>query len=639
MYKPVSRIFFAILLTSITFITFTTAIHAAEEFKTSYDALYFVKDNGEVKVTQNVTIENLTSQYFVSQYKFTIGSEEPKNITAWDQTGSLTPKIKREEGETIITFKLRSRVVGKGNKLKFGISYDFPKLATKNGLIWELNLLKISNLKKISSYALTISIPESFGPALFYFPTPTIQREEKDRKIITYKKSSLLLGAPRLAFGKFQLYQLTLTYHLENPSISLGYTEVAIPPDIHGYQQIVQTSLLPAASSIRVDNDGNYLARYNLGPFEKKEVVWEGLIALFYPQRNFSQEKASVLPQDLVEKYTIQQKYWETEAIEIEAQAARLTDPKLSVVKNLQNIYDFVTSKLSYDYEKLEAGELVRLGALATLAQKDDAICMEYTDLFIALSRASGIPVREINGYAYTIDDTNRPLSLRIQGGDVLHAWSQAYIPQSGWTMIDPTWGSTSGSNYFTTFDLSHLTFVVKGESSEYPLPAGSYKTDQSQKDVEVSFTSETSSLNEKPQLDIQIDYPTFAISPFPVNTTIKIKNTSKVSAFGVTLSVQSTLLSIEQSELDLGTIPPGATISKEITLTPESALTHGEEQLHVIVKAKDFEGNELSSEGNKTKTVRPLYFPFGLQELGIITLTLFTIIFGRRLLLTRLAK
>lgn len=639
MYKPVSQILFATLLTSITFVAFTTTTHAAEEFKTSYDALYFVKKNGEVKVTQDVIIENLTSQYFVSQYKFTIGSEEPKNFTAWDQTGSLTPKIKREEGETIITLKFRSRVVGRGNKLKFGISYDFPKLATKNGLIWELNLLKISNLDKISSYALTISIPESFGPTLFYFPTPTTQREEKDRKIITYKKSSLLLGAPRLAFGKFQLYQLTLTYHLKNPSISLGYTEVAIPPDISGYQQIVQTSLLPTADSIRVDNDGNYLARYNLRPFEKKEVVWEGLIALFYPQRNFSQEKASVLPQDLVERYTIQQKYWETEAIEVKAQAARLTDPKLSVVKNLQKIYDFVTNKLSYDYEKLEAGELVRLGALATLAQKDNAVCMEYTDLFIALSRASGIPMREINGYAYTIDSTNRPLSLRIQGGDVLHAWPQAYIPQSGWTMIDPTWGSTSGSNYFTAFDLSHLTFVVKGESSEYPLPAGSYKTDQNQKDVEVSFTNETGSLNEKPQLDIQIDYSTFAISPLPVNVTIKVKNTSKVSAFGVTLSVQSTLLNIEQTELDLGTIPPGATISKEITLTPENALTYGEEQLHVIVQAKDFEGNEISFEGNKTKTVRPLYFPFGLQELGIITLTLFIIIFGRRLLLTRLTK
>jgi len=49
---------------------------------------------------------------------------------------------------------------------------------------------------------------------------------------------------------------------------------------------------------------------------------------------------------------------------------------------------------------------------------------MEFTDLFIALSRAAGIPAREINGFAYTDDIRLRPLDLVT---DMLHAWPEYY--------------------------------------------------------------------------------------------------------------------------------------------------------------------------------------------------------------------
>ncbi|GMR19278.1 MAG: hypothetical protein BMS9Abin34_410 [Patescibacteria group bacterium] len=639
MYKLSFRTVFTLLALIILTPLTTSKVLAVEDFKTSYNTLYFIKENGNVRVTQNVTIENRTSKYFVSQYKFTIGSEEPKNIAAWDQDGSLTPQVSREEGKTNIALKFNARIVGKGNKLNFGVSYDFSSLIRKDGLIWELDLLKISGLDKVSAYTLTISVPKSFGPTVFQFPSPASQREEKDRKIISYGKDDLLQGTPRLAFGEFQLYQLSLAYHLRNPSISLGYTEIAIPPDVPGYQQIVQKNLLPAPDSVRTDGDGNYLARYNLGPFEKKEVVWEGYIALFYPQRNFGQEKIDAIPSDLIEKYTGSQKYWETDAVEIKAQAAQITNPKLSVAQNLEKIYDFVTNKLSYDYSKLETGELIRLGALASLDQSDKAVCMEYTDLFVALARTLGVPTREINGYAYTSDETNRPLSLRIQGGDVLHAWPQTYIPSLGWVMVDPTWGSTSGSNYFTAFDLSHLTFVIKGESSEYPLPAGSYKTNPNQKDVQVSFSDETNVINEKPQFDIQVKYPPYAVAPFSVNTAIRVKNTGKTSAFAAVLSVQSSLLSAYPTTFNLGTIPPGAEVIKEITLSPKNALTRGEEKLDVTVQAKDFQGGKLSSKGEGTKIVRPLYFPLGLPELAILIGAVVIITLGKRLLVKKLTK
>lgn len=613
--------------------------YAAGEFRTSYNTLYTVADDGNVKVTQNVAIENLTSQYFVSQYKFTIGSEDLTSVIAWDSTGSLTPQIKKEGGETKITLNFRARVMGKGNRLHFGISYNFPDLAKKNGLIWELNLLKTSGLEGISSYQLTVSVPESFGHPIFQFPTPVSQRVTNQRRIVVYNKNALLKGAPRMGFGNFQLYQLALTYHLKNPRVGFGYTEVALPPDIPGYQKIIQKSLLPAPRSIRVDGDGNYLARYDLRPLEKKEVVWEGWMVLSYPPRSFGNEKESSLPKDLVQKYTLAQKYWETGSVEIRAEAAKLVDPQLSVAENARRIYDFVTGKLSYDYKKLESGELVRLGAFTALSQTDKAVCMEYTDLLITLARAGGIPAREVNGYAYTIDKTNRPLSLRIEGGDVLHAWPQVYLPKTGWTMVDPTWGSTSGSNYFAAFDLSHLAFVIKGGSSEYPLPAGSYKTDPGQKDVNISFSSETSVRDDSPDLELKVEFPLFAVSPFPLKAAISVTNQGRASAFGTNISLESDVLSLDQATLDIGTVPPGATVTRTVTLSPKSAFTRGEEHLSMVANAKEFNGEPLSFEGSARKIIRPIYLPLDWPSLGVLALTIGLTIWGRKRLLSALSR
>ena len=634
MPKFFASFFFALLLL-VSFFN-SKGAYAAGEFKTSYETAYTVEENAKVTVSQTITIENLTSAYYVPQYQFTIGSEAPANFTAWDPTGSITPKVEKKDGSTVVTLKFRAKVVGKGNKLVFGVTYEFPGLANKNGLIWEINLLKITGLSDITSYNLTVSVPTSFGPPLFQFPSPTSQQTSGPRRLIKFNKTALLKGAPRMGFGEFQLYELTLTYHLENPRLGLGYTEIALPPDILGYQQIIQKNLLSAPASVRVDADGNYLARYNLRPLEKRDVVWEGWVALYYPERKFSKDKLDSLPAELVSSYTGAQKYWEVGAVEIRAKAAQLTDPKLSVAEILREIYDFVTGELSYNYQKLESGELARLGALTALSQTDQAVCMEYTDLFIALARAAGIPAREVNGYAYTADDTNRPLSLRVEG-DVLHAWPQIYLPDSGWMMVDPTWGSTSGSDYFSAFDLSHLTFVVRGESSEYPLPAGSYKTDPGQKDVEVSFSTEENVVAKNPKLQVEVALSKFIISPLASSARVTVSNTGDTTAFSVQAKVTSNLLGVEDSTLEIGTLPPGASAEYNVRLTSSSPWAKGEEQIKVQVSAQDFGQKEIEASGEDTELIRPLYWPLRIQEIGIVAGFGLLIFFSRKISLARI--
>src|SRR5690606_24493931 len=122
-----------------------------------------------------------------------------------------------------------------------------------------------------------------------------------------------------------------------------------------------------------------------------------------------------------------------------------------------------ITANFSYDYD-IEKQEFVdRKGAQETLATKKARGCMEFTDLFIATARSMGIPARELNGYALSNTESTKPISINFKSGDLLHAWPEFYDPAYGWIPIDPTWGNTSGIDYFTKLDTNHFVFVIKG--------------------------------------------------------------------------------------------------------------------------------------------------------------------------------
>ena len=87
---------------------------------------------------------------------------------------------------------------------------------------------------------------------------------------------------------------------------------------------------------------------------------------------------------------------------------------------------------------------------------------MEFTDLFIAIAREKGIYSREIQGYGFSLDQKLQPLSL---SSDILHAWPEYYDTKTeSWIAVDPTWENTSGINYFSSFDLNHIVFVIHGK-------------------------------------------------------------------------------------------------------------------------------------------------------------------------------
>lgn len=63
--------------------------------------------------------------------------------------------------------------------------------------------------------------------------------------------------------------------------------------------------------------------------------------------------------------------------------------------------------------------------------QTKQGVCGDFSSLTAALLRSQGIPAKYINGLLYTGEEFQS------------HAWLEIYVPNSGWTPIDPTNGKT----------------------------------------------------------------------------------------------------------------------------------------------------------------------------------------------------
>ena len=63
--------------------------------------------------------------------------------------------------------------------------------------------------------------------------------------------------------------------------------------------------------------------------------------------------------------------------------------------------------------------------------------CRDFAVLMMEATRALGLASRFVSGYLY---DANADGAGRI-GGGATHAWTQVYLPGSGWVEFDPTNG------------------------------------------------------------------------------------------------------------------------------------------------------------------------------------------------------
>lgn len=529
------------LFSVILFLLFTPAVYAQEgeqKFETTDNTSYTVLDDGTTHVSQAITLKNLTDEFRASEYSLELGLTDLKNIKVSDSLGPITAKIEKEQGKTQIKLVFNEIVIGKDRILLFTISYQTSELARKRGLIWEVNIPGVQNPAGLTAHNVSLVVPNSFGKPAYIKPNKIIE----DGKL-TWTKEEIPKSGILVAFGEFQAYAFYLKYHLKNPRLYPIQTEIALPPQTD-YQKIFINTIFPEPIDVKIDSDGNWLASYRLAPSSSLTINVTGAAQVFLMPQNFASTKIW----SGEGKYLAQQKYWEAYDKNIVALASSLKDPR--------SIYNFVVRELIYDFKRVGGG-FERVGAAKVLQNKHSAICMEFTDLFIALARASGIPAREINGWAFAQSSEFRPLSLVR---DVLHSWPEYYDKeQEKWFMVDPTWGNTTGGqDYFDVFDFDHLAFVIKGINSQYPIPAGGYKIkeDQDAKDIEVSF-SDIEGLFEKQATQVNLVSSTKASLFSEIKGDFVIQNLGNTLLPSQKIKITTPDLSPSAQEITIQDLPP----------------------------------------------------------------------------------
>lgn len=569
---------------------------ASTNFNTDYSVDYTVLDNGITHAVLNVTLTNTSSQFYASSYEMQLGFDSIFNLQASDQVGAINPVITKNAQGYLLDLTFNQKAVGLGSKLPFSISFDTPSIAKHIGQIWEINIPGISNPDEFQTFNVSINVPADFG-------TPAYIKPYQANSSLTFTKDQLGTSGISIAFGSAQQYAFHLTYHVQNNNVFPIQTQIALPPSTN-YQTVYITDITPEPSNVIEDKDGNWLALYTLFPTEREDIVVNGKARVVL---NPSQQPLS---QALTADYLSEKQYWQVNNIEIRALANQLRTP--------QAIYNYVVKTLHYDFSRVSENK-PRLGALAVLQNPSSAVCLEFTDLFIALSRAAGIPAREVDGFAYTQNTKQRPLSLVR---DILHAWPEYYdTTRKTWIMVDPTWGNTTGGvDYFNTMDFDHLAFVVKGEDSTYPLPPGDY-TDSSNpnpKDVQVTFTSSLPS--NTPNAEIIPAIKPLAIAGFPIKQTLTIENLGPGYLPPQLIYLTSSTLTPQNQIITSNGIPPYGreTIPYEFNRT--SFLTNQNEGFTIQLTGKTFTQRIL---------VLPIYLtPIGIGGIiiGILAAVLFII-------------
>jgi len=570
-----------LLLSLVLLVLTTTAALAAEHedpFATSVHTTYTVSLSGNTTVSHEFSLKNKTATSYVSQYAIKSPLKNLTKIAAETNSQPVQTEVTESENGTTIVLTFDDQVVGENKTRKFTLSYGSADTAIISGNVLELYVPSIADEQQYEKRSVTLKTPLKFGRATQITPEP---------EAVSFTTSTAVTNFPDLGkrgvvalFGDTQFFSLTLRYNLENSSSAPGITQIALPPDTP-YQKMQYHSLDPAPNKLHLDQDGNWIATYEVGPSSAVAVYLTAAAQVhLWPSPEIPQPT-------VLASHTQKQKYWEIDEPAV-----------LDVAKNIQTpqaIYDYVVSTLTYN---LPGGSdpFPRKGALAALADPGNAVCQEFTDVFIALARANNIPARRVTGYGFNSNSQLRPLSLQT---DILHAWAEYFDSQrQQWRQVDPTWGNTTGGgDYFSQFDLNHITFAINGVSSVTPYAAGSYKSNSFQsKDVEVELLDQFVPF--EPDFTISLeDRRIFGIA-LPGLYTINITNNTGQAWYGLSASITTNSTNDEiavNATNTEDTILPFQTLALPLLITSDQVQLPQTTQLLVTLS--------LENDYNTTKT------------------------------------
>lgn len=104
-----------------------------------------------------------------------------------------------------------------------------------------------------------------------------------------------------------------------------------------------------------------------------------------------------------------------------------ITKGKTTVLEKAKAIYDWTCENTYRDPKTVGCG----LGDVGKLLKKPGGKCTDISSVFIALSRAAGVPAREVFGLRLGKKSQQNVTTWQ-------HCWAEFFLPGYGWVSVDP---------------------------------------------------------------------------------------------------------------------------------------------------------------------------------------------------------
>ncbi|MHB0939664.1 MAG: transglutaminase-like domain-containing protein [Armatimonadota bacterium] len=127
-------------------------------------------------------------------------------------------------------------------------------------------------------------------------------------------------------------------------------------------------------------------------------------------------------------------RFWPSDDPEMIALARQITAGRTATEEKAWAILEWLQPGKHLKFGGAEIGS--RYGT-AQFLQQGYGHCWDFSDLFITLCRAAGVPCRQVGGW------------LVGQSG---HVWAEVLLPEQGWLQVDPTAGSACGTDHLAYF-------------------------------------------------------------------------------------------------------------------------------------------------------------------------------------------
>lgn len=250
-----------------------------------------------------------------------------------------------------------------------------------------------------------------------------------------------------------------------NCTISFDVTQyVSKPPDSDKRpNQFVSMLSFTSSYTILTDTWDQEIARWHTILLDKGDKTSVGFLfkGTLYDV-NYSINPANVtddFPPDLDPRYLQDAAMYDIYSNEIQNAAQAAVGNETNLYWKARNISKYVQDELYHHNDGTWDNATITLS-------NGHGSCSEYSWLFIALCRASGVPARYVGSTWYK---EYEPLPYLDQK---YHRWPQVYLPPYGWVPVDPNRSDKNGTHdyhkYFGMIESNLLVTQICGGPSRY---------------------------------------------------------------------------------------------------------------------------------------------------------------------------